>query len=403
MEKFQDETEVPDFLEGWEPKMSVEELRPERIKKEQVEQEEQEERLSPRERRIRAAMDKAEAGQRRVRDVAKGPRSGVSESRVQALVDAQNEKARALMTGQGYSEEEATQETQLQLKQDILAKQEELISAEKKQKEAIEDSNAVLMETQIEINNVGSAFEQWMLNPINVFQQKIMGVKEQFSGIVDSLKGKKVDLEEKFGLKTSEEASAKRSENLKASLKRDEKLLSMAQTPEEEIKVRERMAGKAEQLAELSEGPQKEQFAKKAVGYYEKAEESAAKAEELQIEKAEIEQENARENLAEYEKLVQNAETAGSRTGYLEQLKEAYMSLGPEYQEKAIQAQEDWKQSKVEAAAEESENFKRIAEANEIQVELLTRVAEALDSAATATKEQMHIPPDSAGYADVTS
>ena len=340
--------------------------------------------------------------QAKVDAIAKERGLTTEEAEKQYRVDEAMKKAKAgekpLYEPDGGGVSEASEE-QLEAKKALLAKQDELIAAEKKQKEAIEESTAVLTKTQIEINNVGAAFEKWMLNPVNIFQQKLMGIKEQFSGIVDNLQGKKVDLEEKFGLKSAEEANAKRIKNIKASLGRDEKLLSMAQTPEEEMKVRERMAGKAEQLADLSEGPQKEQFARQAADYYEKAEASAAKAEELRIKEVEIEQENARKNLAEYEKLVQNAQTAGSRAGYLEQLKEAYMSLGPEYQEKAVQAQEDWKQSKAEAAAEESENFKRIAEASEIQVELLQRAVDALESAATATKEQMHIPPD-AGYAD---
>jgi hypothetical protein len=91
---------------------------------------------------------------------------------------------------------------------------------------------------------------------------------------------------------------------------------------------------------------------------------------------------------------VAGAETAGSRAANLEQLKEAYKQLGPEFREKAVQAEEEFKKSSAEAAAEQAENIHRTAEASELQVTLLQQVVESLQSQVNRAQSTMRIAPN---------
>lgn len=292
-------------------------------------------------------------------------------------------------------------EEELKSKQEILNAQQQLTDEEKNYKEALEQSKNIINETNIAINEISSNFEQWMINPVNIFQQKLLQVKETFGEMIDSFQKKKVDLAEKFGLKSAEEATKERRKIAEEALKRDERLLQLAQTPEEEMKIHERMAGRAAGIAEMTEGEEQKEYAQRAQAFLDKAAAAAAEAEELEIRRLEIQQEYARKNLAEYEAMIQQAETAGGRAAALELAQQAYQAFGPEYAEKAAEATEELKVAKAEAATEEAERFEKMAENSAIQVELLTRLVETAEEQLNSVRTQSQIPQN-AEFADDT-
>lgn len=292
----------------------------------------------------------------------------------------------------GRAELEAISQEELKAKQEILNTQQQLTEEEHRYKEAVEQSKNIINETNVAINEISSNFEQWMINPVNVFQQKLLQVKETFGDMIDSFQKKKIDLGEQFGLTTSEDAMQQRRQLAEESLKRDERLLELAQTPEEEMRIQERMAERAAGIAEMAEGPEQQQYARRAQEFLDKAASSAAESEDMEIKRLEIQQEYARKNLAEYENMVQQAETAGGRAASLELAQQAYMALGPEYVEKAARATEELKVSKAEAATEEAERRKLIAENSSIQVELLNRMVELGQEQLNAFRTRAQIP-----------
>jgi hypothetical protein len=282
-------------------------------------------------------------------------------------------------------------------KQVALEKTMQLVEAEKKQKEALEQSNAVLAQTNIAINTAGGAFAQWLLNPINKFKEMLLEIKDKFGELLDTLSKKRIDLAEKFGLKSPQQATADRTKLTEAAIQRDERLLKLAQSPEEQAKIQERLADRAASLAEGAKGSAKTQFGTKADQYLAQSEESLKRAEELRVRAVEIQQQTARENLAEYEKQVAGAQTAGGKAAYLEQLKEAYQQFGPDYQEQAIRTQQEWKQSKAAAGAEDSLNAKRTADAAEMNITFSKQIVEQLQKL-VGVGFMRQMPPDP-GYA----
>lgn len=292
-------------------------------------------------------------------------------------------------------------EEELKAKQEVLNTQQQLTEEENRYKEAIEQSKNILIETNVAINEISSNFEQWMLNPVNVFQQKLLQVKQTFGDMIESFQKKKVDLAEKFGLKSAEDATKERKRIAEEGLKRDERLLQLAQTPEEQMKIRERQAERAAGLAEMTEGEEQRQHVQRAQKFLDKAAAAAADAEKLEIKRLEIQQDYAKKNLAEYEAMVGQAEKAGGRAAALELAQQAYMQLGPEYAEKAAKATEELKVAKAEAATEEAERFKQMAENSSIQVELLGRMVEIAEGQLNAFRTQAQIPQNSDFASDV--
>jgi TP901 family phage tail tape measure protein len=283
---------------------------------------------------------------------------------------------------------------QLQETNDLLSKKKELIDAERQHKENLEASTSILKTTQIEINNVGTAFKQWLLNPIDTFRQKMLSIKQQWAEVGETLRSKKLDLSEKLGLLTTKEVTQDRKSLLQQALRRDQGLLREAQTPEERQKLREQMSTRAESLAELTEGSERRKYGKLAITNLTLAGKENDQSQRLQLRAQEMERENALNNVQELQSLVSGAKTSGAKAGYLEQLQSVYQSLGSEYRLQGVQAQADWQKAKADAAAEESENLKRVAESSELSVELLQRAVSALEDTAQTTKNRMQIPPD---------
>lgn len=267
-----------------------------------------------------------------------------------------------------------------------------LYEAQARYNEQLEQSKNIISETNVAINKIGESFEQWLLNPIDMFQQKILGAKEKFGDLIDSLRGKKLDLEEKFGLKPTEDLARKRQKLAEDALKRDERLVKMAQTPEEQVRIRERMAERAAGLADTEEGPDQQKYAKRAQRFLEQAATAATEAEDLEIKRIDIQREYAKKNLSEYEAMVANAETAGGRAAALELAQQAYQTLGPEFSEQATRATEELQISKAEAASETAERQKQMAENSQVQVELLQRIVELAEDEITTTRAQAQIP-----------
>jgi len=290
---------------------------------------------------------------------------------------------------------------ELKAKQEVLNAQQQLNNEETKYEEALERSKNILHETNVVINEIGSNFEQWLVNPVDVFQQKLMGVKQTFGDLIAGFQQKKVDLAEKFGLKTSEESAIARKKLGEKGLKRDEELLKFVQTPEEEMKIRERMAEKAVGMAEMTEGAEKQRYIKKAEKFLTDTEEAAKKAQTIEIERLEIQQDFAKKNLAEYESMIHGAETSGEKAAKLELAQQAYMTLGPEYAAKAAKVTEELKVSKAEAATEEAENWKLIAENSTTEVDLLNRMVEIAQEQLSAFRTRSQIPQN-AEFADDT-
>lgn len=317
----------------------------------------------------------------------------------EAMKKAKDSEKRAGETG--TEDLKSLSDDELNAKQEMLNNQQQLNDEEEKYKEHLERAKNVILEMNVALNDISSNFEQWLLNPVDVFQQKLLGVKETFGGLMDGLKNKKVDLAEKFGLQSTEQAGKERTRIAEAGLQRDARLLELAQTPEERMKIQERMAEKAAGLAEMSEGPGQQQYAQKAQNFLDKAAAAAADAEELEINRLEIQKEYAKKNLSEYEAMVNNAETSGGKAAALELAQQAYMQLGPEYAEKAQRATEELKVAKAEAATEEAERFKTMAENSSIQVELLSRLVEKAEQQLNESRTQQQIPQNPE-YADDT-
>jgi TP901 family phage tail tape measure protein len=308
-------------------------------------------------------------------------------SKTQAVLDEQ--RARAV-------EDAAEAEKELvKLQEQEFSSQTGLLENQRRYQEEIEKSRTTLQLITVEINNAGVAFQQWLLAPVNKFQQAILQIKEKFADVTRSLRQRSIELGERFGLITPGKAGEQRRKLMETGLRQERQRLRLVQTPEERQRVQERIAAQATQLAEISTGAGRTKFAKQAQQALGLAGRGAAAQEELEIERIQEERQTAQRNIKELEGALRQTESAGGRRAILEQLQESFMALGQV--RKATATQEELKRARIEEGREMAENAKRTAEGIQRLIEVSQLQLTALQEQTQAVRERMRIAPYS-GY-----
>ena len=242
------------------------------------------------------------------------------------------------------------------------------------------------------IITAGADFAKWLLHPVDQFKAKVLSLRESFGAVIDSLKTKKIDVLEKFGLQTADQAAAARRQVAQRSISRDTQLLQLAQDPEERQRIQERLAEKYTQVAETATGQEKTTAAQKAAGLFGAAERSAEQAQALQLKMNTVEQDAAKATVANARTALGESTTEAGKAGWLETLKESLMKLGGDNKVEAMQVQAEWVKAKSAAAEEQAKDARRAADAAEKQVDLLTQAVALLDSQRKQTSGAATLP-----------
>jgi hypothetical protein len=221
----------------------------------------------------------------------------------------------------------------------------------------------------LEIQKSGSEFSKWLLEPVNIFLQKLKDIKDKFAEMITSLKEKGIDLGEKFGLIKPGEAAKQRTTLAKESLEQAQDRLKLAQTPAERQAAFEGLAGKAERVAELTKGGEQKGFAEKAGDYLKQAQEEAKKAQANEEQKVLSDQKLARESIPQLQAMIGKAETKEKALDLVKQLQAAYQSLGRV--DESIKLQADVAKLTREAAGETNSLLKQLVEIGRTQIEIL--------------------------------
>lgn len=211
----------------------------------------------------------------------------------------------------------------LELAKGYLSVQKEIAENKKKQAETAAQLANIPIEQQMTKNTQDTKFSQWLLEPINKFQEAISGVIGKFMGVFENLGNKRVEARQKSG--RLDEAGAKQESVavLEGSVTRAEKMLKLAQTPGQKA---EALQTQAEKLLEISDLTGDKSKAAQADELLKRAQAEQGKQEDIEIEKIGLDRKLAQDNV----KLLANKRDGSASEGVarLQQLMESYQNLG---------------------------------------------------------------------------
>jgi len=199
------------------------------------------------------------------------------------------------------------------------------IEGVKRAREAAEAISPAMDKAKLSVIDMGKEFAKWLLEPFDAFQQMVLGIKNQFTGIIDGLKGKRVDMQEKAGLLDEAGAGKARTKNAKDTFADLKAQLDLAQTAEEKTSILGQLSDQAMNLNDLTGD---KSFAKRAVDFNKQAEDAAKEDRDIKLKAAEIEKKAAEDSVPVLERLFQSAGTSGEKAEAGAQLKETLMKLG---------------------------------------------------------------------------
>lgn len=306
------------------------------------------------------AADSRKGMERYRREEAMTPEQRRTLRRKQYLDAYRAQEATGGMAGMGDDE--------LETKADTLQAQMDVTAQTKQWQEAQEQANTALDEAKLKIMDIGKEFKKWMLQPIDQFKQAWAAMRKQWDETVQGLKAKSLDIGQKFGLVSEEEAKKQQIAPAQESLGITDQFLRSAQTGQERMTGNEQ---KADQLAQLAELTGNKDYAKQAQTALEEAQRAAMEQKKIELEKIQLDRKAAEDSLPVLQDMLTKTETAGGKSAILERLQTNLMSLGKA--KEAAGVTETLMKEQMKAAEENAQNLKLTAERLGLLVELAKR------------------------------
>lgn len=213
--------------------------------------------------------------------------------------------------------------TMIQQAQKVASSDRNILENEKKQAETTAAIQNAPIEGQMQVDKTENAWQKYILEPLNIFQQRFKETIEKFSAAFENIGKKRIDVRTKAGI--IDEAGAKKESEqlLDRSIKQGEEALKIAQTPAEKAAALETLAGKQAEMADITG---KKTGYEKADELLKRAQVESEKAKDVEMQKTKLDQELAKKNVSNLANMKDSS--ASGAAARLQQLLEAQMQLG---------------------------------------------------------------------------
>lgn len=259
-----------------------------------------------------------------------------------------------------------------------------------RQSETIVKQKNLWGEIQLKLSEMQKSIEIYLINPIDKFQQKILGIRTRFDEVIAGLSERKLKIQEAFQLKPSPQIERERQSLVEKQIALTKKRLGLAQTPEETAALQEKVSGLLEKRAEIAASPaEKKRFAQESVKFLSLAERNQLRAEEQQVKAIEIEKKYAEKQIPLLREMARNAKDSPKQlVEILNQLQANYQNLGMGVD--VQQTMQQQQQATLAAVKVEEEHLTLMVEKITRLIEVGERSNELLESQLT---EARNIPP----------